>query len=82
MAKYIMRIELVRSVTELHGGRGGYWEDRGYECTRDLSASSGSKRGHHERQREDICMVSPIAGAAASRFAFKSTTTRPRNLTV
>jgi DMSO/TMAO reductase YedYZ molybdopterin-dependent catalytic subunit len=31
MAKYIMRIELVRSVTELHGGRGGYWEDRGYE---------------------------------------------------
>ena len=31
MAKYIMRIELVRSVTDLHGGRGGYWEDRGYE---------------------------------------------------
>ena len=31
MAKYIMRIELMRSVTDLHGGRGGYWEDRGYE---------------------------------------------------
>jgi len=31
MAKYIMRIELVQSFTYLHGGRGGYWEDRGYE---------------------------------------------------
>src|SRR5579859_447805 len=31
MAKYIMRIELVHSFAELHGGRGGYWEDRGYE---------------------------------------------------
>ena len=31
MAKYIMRIELVRSVAGVHGGRGGYWEDRGYE---------------------------------------------------
>jgi DMSO/TMAO reductase YedYZ molybdopterin-dependent catalytic subunit len=31
MAKYIMRIELVRNVADLHGGRGGYWEDRGYE---------------------------------------------------
>jgi DMSO/TMAO reductase YedYZ molybdopterin-dependent catalytic subunit len=31
MAKYIMRIELLRNVTDLHGGRGGYWEDRGYE---------------------------------------------------
>ncbi|KJC50431.1 hypothetical protein UP09_05250 [Bradyrhizobium sp. LTSP885] len=31
MAKYIMRIELVQSLTDLHGGRGGYWEDRGYE---------------------------------------------------
>jgi DMSO/TMAO reductase YedYZ molybdopterin-dependent catalytic subunit len=30
-AKYIMRIELVRSVADLHGGRGGYWEDRGYQ---------------------------------------------------
>ena len=31
MAKYVMRIELVRSFARLHGGRGGYWEDRGYE---------------------------------------------------
>jgi DMSO/TMAO reductase YedYZ molybdopterin-dependent catalytic subunit len=31
MAKYVMRIELVQSLAELHGGRGGYWEDRGYE---------------------------------------------------
>jgi DMSO/TMAO reductase YedYZ molybdopterin-dependent catalytic subunit len=31
MAKYIMRIELVQSFGDLHGGRGGYWEDRGYE---------------------------------------------------
>jgi DMSO/TMAO reductase YedYZ molybdopterin-dependent catalytic subunit len=31
MAKYIMGIELLRSLDDLHGGRGGYWEDRGYE---------------------------------------------------
>ena len=31
MAKYIMRIELAQSVAHLHGGCGGYWEDRGYE---------------------------------------------------
>jgi DMSO/TMAO reductase YedYZ molybdopterin-dependent catalytic subunit len=31
MAKYVMRIELVQSLAGLHGGRGGYWEDRGYE---------------------------------------------------
>jgi DMSO/TMAO reductase YedYZ molybdopterin-dependent catalytic subunit len=31
MAKYIMRIELVRSLADLHGGRGGYWPDRGYQ---------------------------------------------------
>jgi DMSO/TMAO reductase YedYZ molybdopterin-dependent catalytic subunit len=31
MAKYVMRIELVRSFAGLHGGKGGYWEDRGYE---------------------------------------------------
>ena len=31
MAKYIVRIELVQSLANLHGGRGGYWEDRGYE---------------------------------------------------
>ena len=26
-----MRIELARSVADLQGGRGGYWEDRGYQ---------------------------------------------------
>ena len=31
MAKYVMRVELVRSVGNIAGGRGGYWEDRGYE---------------------------------------------------
>jgi DMSO/TMAO reductase YedYZ molybdopterin-dependent catalytic subunit len=31
MAKYVTRIELVRSFAGLHGGKGGYWEDRGYE---------------------------------------------------
>jgi len=31
MAKYIMRVELVQSLADLHGGRGGYWEDRGHE---------------------------------------------------
>lgn len=31
MAKYISRIELVDSFLHLHGGKGGYWEDRGYD---------------------------------------------------
>jgi|SRR5579863_572735 len=31
MAKYIMRIELVRSFSSVAGGKGGYWEDQGYE---------------------------------------------------
>jgi DMSO/TMAO reductase YedYZ molybdopterin-dependent catalytic subunit len=31
MAKYVMRIELVSSFAAIDGGRGGYWEDRGYE---------------------------------------------------
>ena len=31
MAKYIMRIEAVESFKQIEGGRGGYWEDRGYE---------------------------------------------------
>jgi DMSO/TMAO reductase YedYZ molybdopterin-dependent catalytic subunit len=31
MAKYIMRIELVDSFANIRGGRGGYWEDQGYE---------------------------------------------------
>jgi len=26
-----MGIELVQSLADLHGGRGGYWEDRGCE---------------------------------------------------
>jgi len=30
-AKYVMRIELVESFGSLYGGRGGYWEDKGYE---------------------------------------------------
>jgi DMSO/TMAO reductase YedYZ molybdopterin-dependent catalytic subunit len=31
MAKYIMRIEAVDSLAGLFGGKGGFWEDRGYE---------------------------------------------------
>ncbi len=31
MAKYLMRIELVESLAGIRGGKGGYWEDRGYE---------------------------------------------------
>lgn len=31
MAKYIQRIELVESFAQIHGGRGGYWEDHGYD---------------------------------------------------
>jgi DMSO/TMAO reductase YedYZ molybdopterin-dependent catalytic subunit len=34
MTKYIMRIALAPSLADLDGGRGGNWEDRGYECTR------------------------------------------------
>ena len=30
-AKYISRIEAVASLKDLHGGKGGYWPDRGYE---------------------------------------------------
>lgn len=30
-AKYIMRIELVESFAKIAGGKGGYWEDNGYE---------------------------------------------------
>jgi DMSO/TMAO reductase YedYZ molybdopterin-dependent catalytic subunit len=30
-AKYIMRIELVDSFANIEGGKGGYWEDRGYQ---------------------------------------------------
>ena len=31
MAKYLMSIELVESFSGIGGGKGGYWEDRGYE---------------------------------------------------
>ncbi len=31
MAKYVMRIELVEDFSNLAGGKGGYWEDQGYE---------------------------------------------------
>ncbi|HZI30138.1 MAG TPA: molybdopterin-binding protein [Gemmatimonadaceae bacterium] len=31
MAKYVMRIELVGSFAHVGRGKGGYWEDRGYE---------------------------------------------------
>jgi len=30
-AKYLMRIELVERLDGIRGGRGGYWEDQGYE---------------------------------------------------
>jgi DMSO/TMAO reductase YedYZ molybdopterin-dependent catalytic subunit len=30
MAKYVMRIALVRDVKGIAGGKGGFWEDRGY----------------------------------------------------
>ncbi len=31
MAKYVMEIEAVASFENIAGGKGGYWEDRGYE---------------------------------------------------
>lgn len=31
MAKYVMRIEVVESFSKIAGGKGGYWEDQGYE---------------------------------------------------
>ena len=31
MAKYVMRIEAVESIASIRGGRGGFWEDLGYE---------------------------------------------------
>ena len=31
MAKYVMRIEAVESFAKIAFGRGGFWEDRGYE---------------------------------------------------
>ena len=31
MAKYIMRIEAIESYAQIGRGKGGYWEDRGYQ---------------------------------------------------
>ena len=31
MAKYILRIELVDSFANIADGKGGYWEDQGYQ---------------------------------------------------
>ena len=31
MAKYVMRIEAVDSFAKFRAGKGGFWEDRGYE---------------------------------------------------
>jgi DMSO/TMAO reductase YedYZ molybdopterin-dependent catalytic subunit len=31
MAKYVMRIELIDTFAGLGLGKGGYWEDRGYQ---------------------------------------------------
>ncbi len=31
MAKYVMRIEAADSLTQFRAGKGGFWEDRGYE---------------------------------------------------
>jgi DMSO/TMAO reductase YedYZ molybdopterin-dependent catalytic subunit len=31
MAKYVMRIEAVEDIRRIRGGRGGFWEDLGYE---------------------------------------------------
>ena len=30
-AKYLMRLELTESLAGFGGGKGGYWEDQGYE---------------------------------------------------
>jgi DMSO/TMAO reductase YedYZ molybdopterin-dependent catalytic subunit len=30
MAKFINEIEVVAQLNDIAGGRGGYWEDRGY----------------------------------------------------
>ena len=31
MAKYVMRVEVVSRLDDVGDGRGGYWEDNGYE---------------------------------------------------
>ena len=30
-AKYVMRLEIVEDISRIAGGKGGYWEDQGYE---------------------------------------------------
>ncbi len=30
-AKFVMRIQLVERLSDIAGGKGGYWEDQGYE---------------------------------------------------
>jgi DMSO/TMAO reductase YedYZ molybdopterin-dependent catalytic subunit len=30
-SKYVQRIEITDSLSNIAGGKGGYWEDRGYE---------------------------------------------------
>ena len=30
-AKYVMRIEAASDLSHINGGKGGFWEDRGYE---------------------------------------------------
>ena len=42
MATYITRIELVQRLAELHGGRGGYREDRGYEWDAGIALQPNS----------------------------------------
>ncbi len=31
MAKYVMRLEIIEDFSGIRGGKGGYWEDQGYE---------------------------------------------------
>jgi DMSO/TMAO reductase YedYZ molybdopterin-dependent catalytic subunit len=31
MAKYVMRLEIIEDFSRIAGGKGGYWEDQGYE---------------------------------------------------
>ena len=31
MAKYVMRLEIIEDLSGMAGGKGGYWEDQGYE---------------------------------------------------
>lgn len=40
-AKYVMRIELVQSLTGIGSGKGGYWEDQGYEWCSGYSRLCG-----------------------------------------